>query len=203
MAKPGTRHAAIMAAEARHAANVVKRKLANKSCSVLPREAQRELVKRVIPYMDRVFAQALMVKFASDNLISIPFMRSAEASQSSTEMRMATARYLRSKGVATRIIGELLNRDYDTIRYYIHENHRLARRRRYYFNRAVHFVRFEGLHDQQFQNAVRIFGKPDFLHRHWDQRAQREIAKGDLVIFAKGSYRQPVVPFNGDDEAYQ
>jgi hypothetical protein len=67
---------------------------------------------------------------------------------------------------------------------------------------CTHFVRFESLHDQRFQNAVQAFGPPDFLHRRWDQRARREIADGDVVVFAKGDADQPVAPFNANDEAY-
>lgn len=67
---------------------------------------------------------------------------------------------------------------------------------------CIHFVRFPSLSDQRFQNAARAFGPPDFLHRHWDNRAQREIACGDLVVFAKGDADQPIVPFNGNDEVY-
>lgn len=70
------------------------------------------------------------------------------------------------------------------------------------FARLTHFVRFPDLHGDQFWSAVRTFGRPDFLHRHWDRRARREIADGDLVLFAKGEADQPHVPFNGDDEAY-
>jgi len=66
----------------------------------------------------------------------------------------------------------------------------------------THFVRFERTHDQRFQNAVRVFGPPDYLHRHWDRRALREIAAGDVIVFAKGEADQPFVTFNGDDEAY-
>ena len=68
--------------------------------------------------------------------------------------------------------------------------------------RCTHFVRFTSLSDQRFQNATLAFGPPDFLHRHWDQRARRDIADGDLVVFAKGDADQPVVPFNGNDEVY-
>lgn len=67
---------------------------------------------------------------------------------------------------------------------------------------ALHFVRFDDAFCQQFQNAVRIFGAPDFLHRKWDQRARREIAEGDTIVFAKGDEHQPVSKFNGDDEFY-
>jgi hypothetical protein len=56
--------------------------------------------------------------------------------------------------------------------------------------------------DQRYMNAVQIFGPPSFLHRVWDQRAKREIADGDVVVFAKGDADQSVMPFNGDDEFY-
>ena len=49
--------------------------------------------------------------------------------------------------------------------------------------RVVHFV---GFRDDRYWNAVRVWGLPDFIHRGWDLRAQREIADGDVVIFAKG-----------------
>ena len=51
---------------------------------------------------------------------------------------------------------------------------------------VVHFV---GLWDQDvatlmvFERAVQVFGKPDFVHRHWDQRAVGDVAPGDVVIF--------------------
>jgi hypothetical protein len=67
---------------------------------------------------------------------------------------------------------------------------------------ATHFVRFPDIHGSTYRSAVRAFGPPAFLHRYWDQRAFREIADGDLVVFAKGDADQPVVPFNGDDEFY-
>lgn len=66
----------------------------------------------------------------------------------------------------------------------------------------VHFVRFASLSDQSYANAVRMFGPPDFMHRVWDQRAQREISEGDIVVFATGDAGQPVTPFNRDDEFY-
>lgn len=67
---------------------------------------------------------------------------------------------------------------------------------------ATHFVRFDDNHGSQFWNAVRIFGPPDFMHRKWDQRARREIAEGDMIVFAKGDENQMVSKFNGDDEYY-
>ena len=50
-----------------------------------------------------------------------------------------------------------------------------------------HFVGFRG---EEFWSAVKVFGPPDFIHRGWDLRAQREIAPGDTVIFATGSHDQ-------------
>lgn len=49
---------------------------------------------------------------------------------------------------------------------------------------AVHFV---GFRDDRYWNAVRVFGLPDFIHRGWDLRAQREIAPGDTIVFADGT----------------
>jgi hypothetical protein len=67
--------------------------------------------------------------------------------------------------------------------------------------RIVQFVRFSRF-DQRYWNAVAIFGQPAFLHQKWDRRTAREIADGDLVVFAKGDADQEVSEFNGDDEYY-
>lgn len=48
---------------------------------------------------------------------------------------------------------------------------------------CVHFV---GFRDDRYWSAVKVFGLPDFIHRGWDKRAQREIADGDVVLFADG-----------------
>lgn len=60
---------------------------------------------------------------------------------------------------------------------------------------ALHFVSFK---DDRYNNAVKVFGKPDFIHRVWDRRAQREIAEGDVIVFAKGDESQAFGP-NGND----
>jgi hypothetical protein len=51
---------------------------------------------------------------------------------------------------------------------------------------AVHFVGFKG---DEFVRAQKVFGKPDFIHRHQDVRLVRggELAPGDIVVFANGS----------------
>lgn len=66
----------------------------------------------------------------------------------------------------------------------------------------LHFVAFDRF-DQRYWNAVRAFGAPAFLHRRWDQRAQREIKKGDLVVMAHGNWGDAPSQFNGDDEYYE
>ena len=47
---------------------------------------------------------------------------------------------------------------------------------------SVHFVGFRG---DEYLRAVRIWGKPNFIHRVWDVRARAEVASGDLVVFAR------------------
>lgn len=62
--------------------------------------------------------------------------------------------------------------------------------------KAIHFV---GFRDDRYWSAVRIWGRPGFIHRRWDQRARREIDPDDIVIFAEGDDTQPVAERNGDD----
>lgn len=52
---------------------------------------------------------------------------------------------------------------------------------------ALHFVGFRG---DEYASARRVWGRPDYLHIGWDLRAQREIAAGDVVVFAKGDADQ-------------
>ena len=65
-------------------------------------------------------------------------------------------------------------------------------------NHALHFV---GFRDDAYQRAVRVFGYPDFVHRHYDRRCVAEIAEGDTVIFATGNETQPVARYTFDDSA--
>lgn len=61
---------------------------------------------------------------------------------------------------------------------------------------ALHFVGFRD--PQQYENAVRVWGYPDVIHYVWDQRASREIADVDMVVFAKYHDTAPS-PYNYDD----
>lgn len=63
----------------------------------------------------------------------------------------------------------------------------------------IHFVGFK---NDRYWNAVRVFGKPDFVHRFWDRRAHDEVAEGDSVVFADGDENQTVRAFAYDDSAY-
>lgn len=69
----------------------------------------------------------------------------------------------------------------------------------YYTKACLHFVGFRG---DEYTRAVRIFGKPDFIHRYWDHRAVGDIVPGlDTVVFAKGSERDApnVYAFNDSE----
>lgn len=61
---------------------------------------------------------------------------------------------------------------------------------------CLHFV---GFRDDRWWNAIKVFGRPDFVHPRWDQRARREIAEGDTIIFATGDEPQPVAKFTASD----
>lgn len=61
---------------------------------------------------------------------------------------------------------------------------------------CVHFVAFE---DDRWWNAVRIFGKPDFIHPKWDMRAKREIGDEDIVVFAEGTEHDEPRKHNAED----
>ena len=47
----------------------------------------------------------------------------------------------------------------------------------------VHFVGFRG---EEYWSAVRIWGRPAFVHRRWDVRAAQEVMAGDIAVFARG-----------------
>ena len=47
---------------------------------------------------------------------------------------------------------------------------------------CLHFV---GFRDDAYTRAVRVFGRPDFVHRVWDHRAVGDVAPGDTVVFGR------------------
>lgn len=63
---------------------------------------------------------------------------------------------------------------------------------------AVHFVGFRA---DEYWSAVRVFGRPDIIHRHWDERARSEIAPLDTVVFARGGPDDPPSRHSYDDSS--
>lgn len=61
---------------------------------------------------------------------------------------------------------------------------------------ALHFVGFRG---EEYARATPVFGLPDFIHRGWDPRAQREVGPHDLVIFGPKADPDHVSEYNFDD----
>jgi hypothetical protein len=61
---------------------------------------------------------------------------------------------------------------------------------------ALHFV---GFRDDRYWAAVRVWGRPSYIHMGWDQRARREIADGDTVVFANGPADQQPAERNWSD----
>ena len=61
---------------------------------------------------------------------------------------------------------------------------------------ALHFVGFRG--QQQYNNAVKVFGEPDFIHVNNDPRFHKEVFEGDRVVFANG-FEKRFTPFSFDD----
>jgi hypothetical protein len=62
--------------------------------------------------------------------------------------------------------------------------------------KAVHFVGFRG---EEYNNAVKVYGKPDFIHQHWDERAKTDIAPGDTVVFGPKAREDRVIERPHDD----
>lgn len=59
----------------------------------------------------------------------------------------------------------------------------------------LHFVGFRG---DEYRRAVRVFGAPDFIHRHNDPRLPGDVAPGDTVVYANGSDAR-FTPFSFND----
>ena len=61
---------------------------------------------------------------------------------------------------------------------------------------AVHFVGFRG---EEYWSAVKVWGRPGFVHRWWDRRAFRDVAPEDTVVFAQGGWTQEPMERNAPD----
>jgi hypothetical protein len=60
----------------------------------------------------------------------------------------------------------------------------------------THFVGFK---DDRYTLAVKVFGKPDFIHRYWDGRAKSMVCGDDRVVFAAGSEQDVPKLWSFDD----
>ena len=66
---------------------------------------------------------------------------------------------------------------------------------------ALHFVNFREF-DQHFENAVCVFGPPDFVHRVWDLRAAfggEFDPDHDVRVFGKGTDADTPTKFSFND----
>lgn len=61
---------------------------------------------------------------------------------------------------------------------------------------AVHFIGFRG---DEYWSAVKVWGRPGFIHRWWDQRARRDIHPDDVMVFAQGDWTQEPREKNAPD----
>lgn len=64
------------------------------------------------------------------------------------------------------------------------------------YKACTHFIGFRG---DAFISAIKVFGRPDFIHRDWDKRAVILIAPGDRVIFAVGTDQGVPNKYSFDD----
>lgn len=65
---------------------------------------------------------------------------------------------------------------------------------------SLHFVGFK---NERVYTARRVFGMPDFYHRHWDRRAVSMVIPGDVVVFADGDETQEPKLIAFDDSQMQ
>lgn len=64
---------------------------------------------------------------------------------------------------------------------------------------VLHFVGFK---DERYWSAIKVFGRPDFVHRYWDWRCVADIDDGDMVVFADGDETMPVRRFAYNDSEF-
>jgi len=66
---------------------------------------------------------------------------------------------------------------------------------------AIHFVNFRD--DTEYQNAVKVWSEPDFVHKIHDKRMYQEIdTKNDIVIFSKYAKLKPNNIYSYDDSMF-
>ena len=66
---------------------------------------------------------------------------------------------------------------------------------------AIHFVNFRD--DTEYQNAIKVWSVPDFVHKVHDKRMYQEIdTENDIVIFSKYAKLKPNSNYSYDDSLY-
>ena len=66
---------------------------------------------------------------------------------------------------------------------------------------AIHFVNFRD--DTEYQNAIKVWSVPDFVHKVHDKRMYQEIdTENDIVVFSKYAKLEPNPIYSYDDSRY-
>ena len=66
---------------------------------------------------------------------------------------------------------------------------------------AIHFVNFRD--DTEYQNAIKVWSVPDFVHKVHDKRMYQEIdTENDIVIFSKYAKLKHNSNYSYDDSLY-
>ena len=66
---------------------------------------------------------------------------------------------------------------------------------------CIHFVGFR--HDSEYLTAIKVWGKPHYIHYVHDQRMYQEIdTENDIVVFSKYAKLEPNPIYSYDDSRY-
>jgi len=66
---------------------------------------------------------------------------------------------------------------------------------------AIHFVNFRD--DTEYQNAIKVWSVPYFVHKVHDRRMYQEIdTENDIVVFSKYAKLEPNPIYSYDDSRY-
>lgn len=64
---------------------------------------------------------------------------------------------------------------------------------------SLHFVGFKG---DEYLRAIKVFGKPDQVHRYNDPRFRAEFSPGDIAVYANGSEGKVHFPYSFNDSEH-
>lgn len=63
--------------------------------------------------------------------------------------------------------------------------------------RSIHFVGFR--HDSEWNSAIRIWGRPDFIHLIHDNRMYGDIGPDDIIIFGSKAHPDKISAYSWQD----